>query len=163
MANSNSTSERVPDTRLPLVGRRRPLKCLKEPHGFVSGIAQGNLGYQMQYAAKLLEEQLAEEGMPHVLQLDLTWEGDDWRNPTWWRLYADGDEACEGEGAFARQCFEEDAERFLEVLREAVGGMGLPRLSEREYDLLRRARDIARHEPYDEGSCALGGTPGRVF
>ena len=110
-----------------------------------------------------LRARLEAEGTPHVLQLNLDWEGDDWRNPRWWHLYADGTLVLEGDGEYARSCFVEDEEAFLTALREGVEAAGLPGLSQDEYRLLCRARDIARHEPHDAGSHELGGTPGRVF
>ena len=146
-----------------LVGRRARLKLLSKPSGHISGMAQDNLGYQMQYSVKVLEERLAQEGNSHVLQLNLAWEGTDWQNPTFWHLDADGSELLEGDGDFARQCFVEDAEEFLGQCREAIETSDLPRLTASEYQMLRCARDIARHESWDDGSHALGGRPGRVF
>lgn len=58
---------------------KKPLKLLIEPSDDTSALAVNNLGYQMQGSVALLEERLAEEGNPHVLQLNLQWEGDDWR------------------------------------------------------------------------------------
>ncbi len=147
----------------PLTGKRPRLKLLSKPTGHVAGMAQDNIGYQMQYSAKVLEERLEAEGTPHVLQLNLDWEDDDWRNPSWWHLYADGTLVLEGDGEYARSCFVSDEEAFLTALREGVEAAGLPGLSQDEYRLLYRARDIARHEPHDAGSHELGGTPGRVF
>lgn len=148
---------------LPLTGRREELKLLLEPTSPATSLGRANLGYQMQHSAKVLEERLAEEGRPHVLQLNLSWHDDDWQNPHFWHLYADGTEVLQGDGSFARQCFVEDEEAFLSALRRGVEQADLPELSKDEYRLLCRARDIARFEPFDDGSHVLGGRDGRVF
>lgn len=142
---------------------KRQLHCLDVPHGFVSGMARGNLGYQMQYSVRLLEEQLADEGHPHVLQLNAFGNGEGgWMNPDRWHLYADGFEVAHGSGEFARACFEDSAEAFLAVCRGAVEDAGLADLHEREFYLLCRARDIARYEPFDDGNPAMSSREGRV-
>lgn len=89
---------------------KRDIHYLREPDNWNSGMAWGNLGYQMQYSVESLEGQLAEEGNPHVLQLNLDWHDSDWQNPSAWRLYADGYEVASGNGEYARQCFEVSAE-----------------------------------------------------
>lgn len=43
---------------------KREVHYLDVPHGFASGKAYGNLGYQMQYSIRVLERRLAEEGRP---------------------------------------------------------------------------------------------------
>lgn len=143
--------------------KRREFHYLDVPHGFVSGAARGNLGYQMQYSVRVLERQLAEEGRPHVLQLNAFGDGEcGWENPHRWHLYADGFEVANGSGEFARACFEESAEAFLDTCREAVEDAGIPDLGEREFYLLCRARDVARYEPFDDGSHFMGSREGRV-
>lgn len=102
-----------------------------------------NLGYQMQGSVALLEEQLAEESNPHVLQLNLQWEGDDWRNPTAWDFYADGTRAASETGAFARAAFCESASAFMRPCRNAVESAQLPSLDERELYLFKCCRAIA--------------------
>lgn len=140
---------------------KRELHCLDEPHGFVLGMARGNLGHQMQYSVRLLERQLADEGHPHVLQLNAFGSGEGgWMNPDRWHLYADGIEVAKGSGEFARACFEDSVEAFLDVCRGAVEDAGLADLGEREFYLLCRARDIARNEPFDDGSCFMGSREG---
>lgn len=142
---------------------KRELHCLDEPHGFVSGMARGNLGHQMQYSVRLLERQLTDEGHPHVLQLNAFGSGEGgWMNPDRWHLYADGFEVAHGSGEFARACFEDFAEAFLGVCREAVEDAGLAELDEREFRLLCRARNIAHYEPFDDGGCVMGSREGRV-
>lgn len=142
---------------------KRRLRCLDELHGFVSGMARGNLGYQMQYSVRLLEKKLADEGHPRVLQLNAFGNGEcGWMNPDRWHLYTDGFEVAHGSGEFARACFEDSAEAFLGVCREAVEDACLADLSEREFYLLCRARDIARYEPFGDGNRAMGSREGRV-
>lgn len=138
---------------------------LREPHGFSNFQLWGNLHYQMQWSVRTLEAQLAEEGAPHVLQLNaFGCEGSkgDWRNPARWMLYADGREVARGDGDRARRCFEESAETFRDLCREAVKAAGLDKLTEREYWLLCRARDVAKFEPFDRASGAAGAREGRV-
>lgn len=93
-------------------------------------MAEGNLGYQMAYSAKLLEERLAEEGRFLVLQLNMERNGNDWENPKSWRLYANGRKVAFGTGEFARTCFYESAERFMEQCAAAVADSGEEPLNE---------------------------------
>ena len=116
---------------------------------------------------RTLEEQLAVEGNPHVLQLNMFNDDDpgDWKNPTRWSLYADGVEIATGDGAYARDCFRESAEAFRDLCRGVVEGAGgLLDLSDREYRLLSAAREIARHEAFDNGTHVFGASsqPGRA-
>ena len=97
--------------------------CLREPDGFFSAQLWANLHYQMEWSVRTLEVQLAEEGKPHVLQLNAFNDlggGQDWRNPTRWCLYADGRKVADGDGDQARRCFEEGAETFRDLCRESV-------------------------------------------
>ena len=135
---------------------------LREPYNLGSFWKWGNLHYQMQWSVQTLEEQLRDEGNPHVLQLNAFSYSDNWQNPDSWYLYADGILVGFGNGARARQCFEESAEAFRDLCRVRVECMGLEALSEREYWLLSRARDIARYESFDDGNHAAGGRPGRI-
>lgn len=76
-----------------------------------------------------------------MLQIKLL--GDDSREPSSWKLFADGTCVADGSGAFARECFYERAEVFLDLCRDAVEAAGLRQWSEREYELLSAARGIA--------------------
>lgn len=53
--------------------------------------------------------------------------------------------ACvaDGSGAFARECFCEGAEVFLDLCRDAVHAAELHQWNQREYELLSAARGIA--------------------
>lgn len=136
---------------------------LDVPRGFNEGMAHGNLGYQMQYSVESLEQKLAEEGNPHVLQLNAFNPEGDWKNPSTWHLYADGREIASGDGRFARQCFESSAEAFREICRQAMAQANLPTLTESEYRLLKTAQRIASFEPFSDGSCVIGKPEGRAY
>ena len=126
----------------------RPLHWLDGPTGCVSGIAKANLGHQMRYSVETLESELARTPMRHVLQLAFG-EGAD-RDPAYWALHADGMLVADGSGEFARACFQESAEAFRDVCRDAVAAAeeeGLAPLDERDFRLLRICRDmLAVHE-----------------
>ena len=129
---------------LNLTAERKRLHLLVKPTGFVSGMAMDNVGWQMRYSAKLLETELAEKGAARVIQLATY--GEDEREPDRWELFADGKKVASGTGDFARRCFEESAERFLETLREAVAANADEQFSPSELRVLEAARDVARTE-----------------
>ena len=87
------------------------------------------------------EEELCAAGNPHVLLIKLF--GDDSREPSSWKLFADGKCVANGSGAFARECFCEGAEVFLDLRRNAVRAAELHQWSQREYELLSAALGIA--------------------
>ena len=146
-----------------LTANEPKMHWLDKPTSFNSGMAHGNLGYQMQYSVESLEAQLVAEGNPHVLQLNAYAYDDDWKNPTSWRLYADGYQVASGDGKYAKQCFQASAEAFRDACRLAVEEAELAPLSERDYRLLAAARRIARFESFDDGSCAMGKRVGRAY
>lgn len=57
-------------------------------------------------------------------------------------LFADGVCVADGSGTFARECFYEGAEVFLDLCRDAVETAELRQWSQREYELLSVARGI---------------------
>ena len=61
------------------------------------------LSLQMRFTVQALEEGPCAAGGPHVLQIKLL--GDDSREPSSWKLFADGACVADGSGAFARECF----------------------------------------------------------
>ena len=142
---------------------KRDMHYLRKPYGLNSGLAWGNLGYQMQYSIEELERRLADSRAWHVLQINLTSYQGDVKNPDSWILYADGHEVASGDGAFALQCFEESATKFLETCRKAIEAAELHELTEDEYRLLCRARAIAAVEPFNGGSHILGDKGCRVY
>lgn len=76
-----------------------------------------------------------------MLQVKLS--GDDSREPSSWKLFADGTCIADDSGDFARECFCEGAEVFLDLCRDAVRAARLHQWSQREYELLSVARGIA--------------------
>lgn len=141
----------------------RRLNLLSKPGNYIEAMATSNVGYQMQYSVDSLERQLAEEGNPHILQLNLDWHDDDWKNPYRWRLYADGRMVASGSGEYAKQCFCQSAEVFRDTCREAITAAALDSLSEHDFTLLKKARAIAAVEPFGNDSTSLGTRLHRVF
>lgn len=116
------------------------MHLLDEPSGYASALVKSRLSHQMRFTVQVLEKELCTAGDPHVLQIKLL--GDDSREPFSWKLFADGVCAADGSGAFARECFCEGAEVFLDLCREAVRAAELRQWSQREYELLSVARGI---------------------
>ena len=158
----NPLCSRSENPFLRMAAERPAIHYLRDPKNLGSVWLWGNLHYQMQWSVETLEQALAEEGSPHVLQLNAYSDKGDWKNPDVWHLYADGVEVARGDGDQARRCFEEGAETFRDLCRECVEGAKLPSLGQREYWLLCRARDIARYEPFDHERHVAGDREGRV-
>lgn len=116
------------------------MHLLDKPNGYASAMIKSSLSHQMRFTVQVLEEELC-AGSPHVLQIKLL--GDDSREPSSWKLFADGVCVADGSGAFARECFCEGAEAFLNLCRDAVRSAELRQWSQREYELLSVARGIA--------------------
>ena len=95
----------------------------------------------MRFTVQALEEGPCAAGAPHFLHIKLL--GDGSREPSSWKLFADGACVADGSGAFARECFCEGAEVFLDLFRDAVHAAELHQWSQREYELLSAARGIA--------------------
>lgn len=124
-----------------LVVKPNHMHLLDKPNGHASAMVKSSLSHQMCFTVQKLEEELCVAGNPHVLQIKLL--GDDSREPSSWELFADGACVAGGSGAFARECFCEGAEVFLDLCRDAVEAAE-PRLwGQREYELLSAAREIA--------------------
>lgn len=96
----------------------------------------------MRFTVQMLEEEFCVTGDPHVLQIKLF--GDGSHEPSSWELFADGTCVADGSGVFARECFCEGAEVFLDLCRDAVEAAELRQWSQREYELLSAARGIVR-------------------
>lgn len=124
-----------------LVVKPNHMHLLDEPSGYASAMVKSSLSHQMRFTVEKLEEELCAAGDPHVLQVKLI--GEDSREPSSWKLFADGTCVADGSGAFARECFFEGAEVFLDLCREAVRAAELRQWSQREYELLSAARGIA--------------------
>lgn len=119
----------------------KPTHLLDKPNGYASAMIKSSLSHQMRFTVQVLEKELCDAGDPHVLQIKLL--GDDLREPSSWKLFADGACVASGSGDFARECFCEGAEVFLDLCRDAVRAAELRQWSEREYELLSAARGIA--------------------
>lgn len=124
-----------------LVVKPNHMHLLDKPNSYASAMVKSSLSHQMRFTVQKLEEELRAAGGPHVLQIRLS--GDNSREPSSWKLFADGKCVADGSGAFARECFCEGAEVFLDLCRDAVETAELCQWSEREYELLGAARGIA--------------------
>lgn len=124
-----------------LAAKPKRMHLLDEPSGYASAMVKNSLSHQMCFTVQKLEEKLCAAGNPHVLQIKLL--GDDSREPSSWKLFADGECIADGSGDFARECFCEGAEVFLDLCRDAVRTAELRQWSQREYELLSAARGIA--------------------
>ena len=123
-----------------LAAKPKRMYLLDKPNGYASAMVKSSLSHQMRFTVQVLEEELCTAGDPHVLQIKLL--GDDSREPSSWKLFADGECIASGSGAFARECFCEGAEVFLDLCRNAVDADELRHWSQREYELLSAARGI---------------------
>ena len=124
-----------------LAAKPKQIHLLDEPSGYASTLVKSNLSHQMRFTVQVLEEELCTAGNPHVLQIQLL--GDDSREPSSWKLFANGVCVADGSGTFARECFCEGAEVFLDLCRDAVRAAELRQWSQREYELLSAARGVA--------------------
>ena len=124
-----------------LAAKPKRMHLLDEPSGYASAMVKSSLSHQMRFTVEKLEEELCAAGNPHVLQIKLL--GEDSREPSSWKLFADGKCVADGSGAFARECFYEGAEVFLDLCRNAVRAAELCQWSQREYELLSAVRGIA--------------------
>ena len=124
-----------------LVVKPNHMHLLDKPNGYASTMVKSSLSHQMRFTVQVLEEELSAAGNPHVLQIKLL--GDDSRESSSWQLFADGACIADGSGDFARKCFCEGAEVFLDLCRDAVEAAELHQWSQREYELLSAARGIA--------------------
>lgn len=124
-----------------LVVKPNHMHLLDKPNDYASAMVKSSLSRQMCFTVQKLEEELCAAGNLHVLQIKLL--GDDSREPSSWKLFADGVRIASGSGAFARECFCEGAEVFLDLCRDAVRAVKLHQWSQREYELLSAARGSA--------------------
>lgn len=124
-----------------LAAKPKRIHLLDKPSGYASAMVKNGLSHQMRFTVQKLEEELCAAGDPHVLQIKLL--GDDSREPSSWKLFADGKCIADGSRAFAHECFCEDAEVFLDLCRDAVETAELRQWSQRENELLSVARGIA--------------------
>lgn len=138
MDNFSVRSERIFHN---LAAKPKRMHLLDESSGYASAMVKSGLSHQMRFTVQMLEKELCTAGNPHVLQTKLL--GDDSREPSSWKLFANGACLADGSGVFARECFCEGAEVFLDLCRDAVRAAELRQWSQREYELLSAARGIA--------------------
>ena len=124
-----------------LAAKPKRMHLLDKPNGYASAMVKNSLSHQMRFTVQMLEEELCVTGDPHVLQIKLL--GDDSRELSSWKLFADGTCIASGSGDFACECFCEGAEVFLDLCRDAVRAAELRQWSQGEYELLSVARGIA--------------------
>ena len=124
-----------------LVAQPKRMHLLDKPNGYASAMVKSSLSHQMRFTVQKLEEELCAAGNPHVLQIKLS--GDNLREPSSWKLFADGTCIANGSGDFARECFCDGAEVFLDLCRDAVEAAELRHWSQREYELLSAVRGVA--------------------
>ena len=124
-----------------LAAKPKRMHLLDEPSGYDSAMVKNSLSHQMRFTVQKLEEELCAADNPHVLQIKLL--GDGSREPSSWKLFADGACVADGSGAFARECFCEGAEVFLDLCRDAVRATELHQWSQRKYELLSAAGGVA--------------------
>lgn len=86
-----------------LAAKPKRMHLLDKPNGYASAMVKSSLSHQMRFTVQKFEEELCAAGNPHVLQIKLL--GDDSREPSSWKLFADGACVASGSGAFARKCF----------------------------------------------------------
>lgn len=123
-----------------LAAKPKRMHLLGKPNGYASAMVKSSLSHQMRFTVEKLEEELCAAGDPHVLQIKLL--GDDSREPSSWKPFADGACAADGSGAFAHECFCERAEVFLDLCQDAVRATKTHQWSQREYELLSAARGV---------------------
>lgn len=124
-----------------LAAKPKRMHLLDGPSGYASAMVKSSLSHQMRFTVQRLEGELCAAGNPHVLQIKLL--GNDSREPSSWKFFADGACVANGSGAFARECFCKGAEVFLDLCRDAVEAAELCQWSQREYELLSAARGVA--------------------
>ncbi len=78
-----------------LAAKPKRMHLLDEPSGYASAMVKNSLSHQMRFTVQKLEEEFCAAGNPHVLQIKLF--GDDLREPSSWKLFADG--ACVASGS----------------------------------------------------------------
>lgn len=107
-----------------LAVKPKRMHLLDKPSGYASAMVKSSLSHQMRFTVQELEAEPRAAGDPHVLQIELS--GNDSREPSSWKFFADGVCIAGGSGAFARECFCEGAKVFLDLCRDAARGRTAP-------------------------------------
>lgn len=79
-----------------LAAKSKRMHLLDEPSGYATAMVKSRLSHQMRFTVQVLEKELCAAGDPHVLQVKLL--GNDSREPSSWKLFADGACAADGSG-----------------------------------------------------------------
>lgn len=88
-----------------LAAKPKRIHLLDKPSGYASSMVKSSLSHQMRFTVQKLEEELCVAGNPHVLQIKLL--GDDSREPSSWKLFADGACVADGSGAFVMDAIDQ--------------------------------------------------------
>lgn len=88
-----------------LVVKPNHTHLLDKPNGYASAMVKSSISHQMRFTVQKLEEKLCAAGNPHVLQIKLF--GDDSREPSSWKLFADGACVADGSGAFVMDAIDQ--------------------------------------------------------
>lgn len=88
-----------------LAAKPKQIHLLDEPSGYASAMAKSSLSHQMRFTVQKLEEEFCAAGDPHVLQIKLL--GDNSREPSSWKLFADGVCVADGSGAFVMDAIDQ--------------------------------------------------------
>ena len=88
-----------------LATKPKRMHLLDEPSGYASAMVKSSLSHQMRFTVQVLEEELCAAGDPHVLQIKLP--RNDSREPSSWKLFADGVCVADGSGAFVMDAIDQ--------------------------------------------------------
>lgn len=88
-----------------LATKPKRMHLLDEPSGYASAMVKSSLSHQMRFTVQVLEEELCAAGGPHVLQIKLP--RNDSREPSSWKLFADGVCAADGSGTFVMDAIDQ--------------------------------------------------------
>lgn len=88
-----------------LVVKPKRMHLLDKPNSYASAMVKSSLSHQMRFTVQVLEEELCTAGDPHVLQIKLL--GNDSREPSSWKLFADGTCVVDGSGAFVMDAIDQ--------------------------------------------------------
>lgn len=123
-----------------LAAQPKQMHLLDEPNGYAPALVKSSLSHQMRFTVQKLEEELCAAGDPHVLQIKLL--GDNSREPSSWKLFADGVCVADGSGVFVLDAIDqgmiqtcktwEDHDAFADIAEAIV-------LSKAAFDIKERA------------------------
>ena len=123
-----------------LVVKPNHMHLLDKSNGYASAMVKSSLSHQMRFTVQKLEEELCAVGDPHVLQIKLL--GNDSREPSSWKLFADGACVADGSGAFVMDAIDQgmiqacktwgDHDEFADIAEAIV-------LSKAAFDINERA------------------------